>query len=191
VNQTKLLLFSFLWLAMGCGHVLYIDGPYQVKVIDRDSKQPIEGAAVVAVWWQQSPHVGHYMRDIYDAQDAITDQQGNFTIAGIVGGSVNPLAKIEEPIFTVFKPGYETYRARRIPSSTEDGQKILQLGSLALGTRQERIRNLDLLLPVECNSERKTRCVPQEKLLNLLELSNIERTRLGLKPGYFPKAGGK
>jgi PPOX class probable F420-dependent enzyme len=55
--------FFSLWLVMvlvGCGHVIYVDGPYHGTVIDSETKQPIEGAAVLAVWWKEAPAVGHY-----------------------------------------------------------------------------------------------------------------------------------
>lgn len=70
--------------------------------------------------------IAEAQRSYYDAQDTVTDREGNFTIPGITGGLVNPLAKIKEPLFTIFKPGYEAYKARRIPSAGDDGRSVFQ-----------------------------------------------------------------
>jgi hypothetical protein len=188
--STKLLCVFCLALVVvstGCGHVLYMDGPYYDKLLDRETKEPIEGAAVVAVWQKQSPWVGHYVVTYYDAQEAVTDQAGNFTIPGITGGSLNPLAEIRDPLFTIFKPDYVAYKSRRLPSVTQGGRAIVRLSPLTSKTREEKIRNLDLLLPRQCDSEVREDCVPQEKLHNLLKLKNVEENNLGLKPTYFPK----
>ncbi|MGB7946312.1 MAG: hypothetical protein WCH75_01390, partial [Candidatus Binatia bacterium] len=82
---------------VGSGHVIYVDGPYHGTVIDSETKQPIEGAAVLAVWWKEAPAVGHYTVSYYDAQETLTDREGNFTIPGVTGGSPNPLAKLGIP----------------------------------------------------------------------------------------------
>jgi hypothetical protein len=190
VNKIRVFCIFYLGLfviSTGCGHILYADGPYSGKVIDSETKQPIEGAAVVAVWSKESPSVGHYKVSYYDAQDTLTDRDGNFTIPGVTGGSLNPLAKIREPSFTIFKPNFEAYKARRLSSATEGERTIVQLSPLTKKSREEKIRNLDLLLPRECDSEVRDFCVPQEKLRNLLRLKNIEESNLGLQPTYFQK----
>jgi len=99
---------GLLLVAAGCGHLLYADGPYRGRVVEPETKRPIEGAAVLAVWWKEAP-APHPIITVYDAQETLTDKDGNFRIPGIIGGSLNPLAKIREPQFTIFKPGYEAY----------------------------------------------------------------------------------
>jgi len=187
------------WLSLlivflaGCGHVLYADGPYHGKVIDKQTKQPIEGAAVVAVWMKESPFIGHYMVRYYDAQETVTDQEGNFTIPGIVGGSANPLAKIREPSFTIFKPGYVAYRNLAFkPISVSGNIEVFEKDSLvvfALGrltTREERMRNLIGLNPApRCGPQddpASSLCLPDGKYPNLIRLKNVEERDLGLEP---------
>jgi len=200
MKKTVLLVVSLIAIILisGGGHVIYADGPYHGKVIDRKTKQPIEGAAIVAVWWKQTPMIADSQTSYYDGQDTLTDKDGNFTIPGITRGSTNPLAKIQEPSFTIFKPEYTAYRnlvfkPRSVPRGIEvfetGGQVVYALGRLT--TREERIRNMDGLLPGVCFPDTKQFCVPEEKILNLRWLMNSERQSLGLNPTHAPKGGSQ
>jgi len=153
------------------GRLIYFDGPYNGKVIDKETKRPIEGAAVVAVWWQKAPSVAHVVPIFHDAQETLTDQQGNFTIPGIRGAYNNPLARIREPVFTVFKPSYKAYRERRLAPPGEEGRTVVELRLLR--TRKGRLENLGAgyLGPL----------VPKEKYPNLIKLMSVERRNLGFK----------
>ena len=176
-----LFLSSFLVLLAACGHLVYADGPYQGRVIDRETKQPIEGAAVLAVWWKRAPGPGHPIISFYDAQETLTDQDGNFTIPGTRGGSLNPLATIQEPLFTIFQPGYEAYGARKLARPGSEERTTVELRRLT--AREERLRNLDEIsfarfcLP----DEKTTSCIPREKAPNLVRLRAEERRSLGLR----------
>jgi len=182
------LLSGLLVLVASCGHLLYADGPYRGRVLDAETKQPIEGAAVMAVWWKRSP-APHPIISLYDAQETLTDANGNFTIPGIVGGSLNPLAKIREPLFTIFKPGYAAYggwsiKPISLPDTVqlyeEEGRTVVALRRLA--TREERIRNLDRIYPDPH--------VPEAKYPNLIRLQTLEEANLGLRQ-RLPKREGQ
>jgi hypothetical protein len=171
---------ALLLLATSCGHLVYSDGPYRGRVLDKNTKQPIEGAAVLAIWWKQSPMIAHPSITYYDAQETVTDADGNFTIPGIVGGSFNPLAKIRLPQFTIFKPGYDAFGRRALPPSSADGRTTLEIHLLA--TREERLTNLDKVFV--------TSDVPSTRYPNLIKLMDIEKTALGLGPINLPKRIG-
>lgn len=168
-------------LAVGNGRIFYADGPYHGKVIDKETKKPIEGAAVLAVWRKETPMIAHLMITYYDAQETLTDAEGNFTIPGIVGGSLNPLAKIREPLFTIFKPGYAAYggmvfKPRSVQETVqrfeEDDRNVFALGGLT--TQEERLKNVRIIYPGPS--------VPEEKYPNLIRLRNIEEVNLKLPP---------
>jgi hypothetical protein len=154
------------------------DGPYRGTLIDRETQEPIEGAAVLAVRRKETPMIAEAQMTHYDAQETVTDHEGNFTIPGITGGSVNPLAKIREPLFTIFKPSYKVYNARRLSAPDETGLRIIALRHLE--TRGERLKNL-----ASGDSH-----VPFEKYPNLLRRENEERVNLGLRPGGGPTKQG-
>jgi len=183
------LLFVLLGLIFsGCGHVLYSDGPYIGKIIDKETHEPIEGAAVLAVWGKQTPRIAEAQWTYYDAQNTVTDKDGNFTIPGIIGGSINPMAKIREPLFTIFKPGYEAYKARRMPLPNHDGIKLLELRPLTTKTRNEKIDNMSGVISNACTPDRDPEfCIPQDKFVDLIKLMNIEEKQLGLGPTYLRK----
>lgn len=158
-------------LLAGCGHLVYADGPYPGTVIDKETRQPIEGAAVLAVWWKRSPGIAHPIISFYDAQETLTDQGGNFTIPGILGGSPNPLTMIHEPLFTIFKPGYEAYGDWKLKPPSQEGRTVVELRRLT--AREERLRNLDRIF---ISSH-----VPREKYPELLRLKKAEQANLGLR----------
>ncbi|MFQ5853553.1 MAG: hypothetical protein ACE5JU_23590 [Candidatus Binatia bacterium] len=179
------LLAGVLLFSVSCGRVIYADGPYHGKVIDKETKQPIEGAAVLAVWWKETPMIAQAQITFYDAQETLTDQEGNFTIPGITGGSANPLAKIREPLFTIFKPGYKAFKQVRLRPPADEERSVVDLSPLK--TREERKKNLYGLLPGACAPDVKQFCVPEEKILTLIRLMNVEEKNLGSKPTYIPK----
>jgi hypothetical protein len=181
-NRNKILKVSILTvfiISTGCNPI-YADGPYHGRIIDAATKQPIEGAAVVAIWRKLSGLlVPHPIESVQDAQETLTDKDGNFTIPGIWTISLNPTAQIDEPRFTIFKPGYQAYLgvlkplvAVDIPTGLyeKDGKIVVELRRLE--TREERLQNLGkLFIPTN---------VPEQKYPNLIRLKNIERLNLDL-----------
>lgn len=167
-------------LLAGCGHLVFADGPYHGRVLDAETNQPIGGAAVLAVWWKRSPGPGEPIISFYDAQEVVTDGDGNFTIAGISGGSLNPLARIDKPLFTIFKPEYEAYGDLRLAPPTKGGPALVVLRRLTV--REERLRNLDKIpASLLCEPhDTSALCIPRGKASILLRLRNIEMRNLGL-----------
>ncbi len=171
------------------GHVVYAQGPYRGRVIDKDTKQPLEDAAVLTVWWKRAPGLAHPIITYHDAHETLTDLGGNFTIPGTVNPPTDPNAKIDEPLFYIFKPGYEAYGGGNLrPPSTpkpirenyklpeqvyeKDGRMVVELGRLT--TKEERLKNVrKIFIPSD---------VPEVKRSNLIRLRNMEEDSLGLPP---------
>jgi hypothetical protein len=103
----KKLLTSLLLLLMLCcsGCVTYFgyDGPYEGRVIDRDTSQPIEGAVVHGTWVRSHPGPGGASSSYYDSREMLTDKNGNFSIKG---AGLLIISNIEEMEVNVFKAGY-------------------------------------------------------------------------------------
>ena len=192
-RRVSICLGASLVVLAGCGHIVYADGPYRGQVLDAEAKQPIEGAAVLAVWWKRSWGQAHPIITFYDAQEMLTDRDGNFSIPGIVGGSLNPLAMIEQPLFTIFKPGYEAYGDRKLAAPRTGDRTTVELRRLA--TRNERIQSAAKIPPfTSCLSKELAErlkmldlaptspyCVPEEKFPNLIRLRNVEKRDLGVR----------
>lgn len=60
-------------------------GPYKGRVIDSATGQPIAGAVAVATWSTMSVNVGGGTTRCLDAEDAVTNENGEFKIRGSRG----------------------------------------------------------------------------------------------------------
>ena len=92
-----------------CAHAKTFKG----RVIDADTKEPIEGAVVVAVWKTErtTPTATHL--DLKDVKECLTDKNGEWSINGPKGRADELLPGLslfipytKEPQFIIFKPGY-------------------------------------------------------------------------------------
>src|SRR5262245_56718478 len=83
------------WAALGvllCGLLLsspaqgwdiYLEGyqgPYRGRVVDAETKEPIAGAAVVAVWMRDKVYPLHSTHVFYAAREVLTAAEGAFEI---------------------------------------------------------------------------------------------------------------
>ena len=98
-------LTSFL-LVIGAGASARAAGPWRAQIVDAETKQPLEGIIVVAVWWKLTGGPGGWSSQYYDSEEVLTDKDGRFTIASRTFFSLNPMVTFRGPIFTIFKPGY-------------------------------------------------------------------------------------
>lgn len=87
----------------GCMYVVRYDGDYRGRVFDGDTKTPIEGAAVLAVWNTAHPTPAGEVNHFYDARETLTDKNGEFTIPGM---GLKILGNLDLPILSVVKAGY-------------------------------------------------------------------------------------
>jgi hypothetical protein len=91
---------------VSCVHSLArVDGPYEGRIIDADTRQPIEGVVVLGVWYKiASVGAGGAFREYYDAQETVTDKNGEFSIKGL---DLKILSSVEPMNFLIFKTGYK------------------------------------------------------------------------------------
>jgi len=192
----RLFLYASFFCLATFGLLVYADvrGPYHGRVIDAQTKQPIEGAVVFAQWWTHAPGptTVRLAQAYYDSQETFTDQQGNFVIPGIMHPPAAP-ATLDPPTFIIFKPGYEAIGGRRlkpvppelqaytkIKDNVYEDEGIMVVEVRRLTTQDERVKNLHkLFIPSD---------VPQDKHPNLYRLRCIEETNLGLRPNRLQPA---
>jgi len=107
------LLFLFLIFLLIC--ISACEKTYSGKVIDADTKEPIEGAVVVVSWLKARATLAGDDTSFYDVKETLTDKEGRWTIKGhedncnkIIPGALHliGISCIREPYFIVFKPGY-------------------------------------------------------------------------------------
>jgi hypothetical protein len=91
-------------LVSGCAYGIRYEGPYSGRIIDADTRKPIEGVVVLGVWYREIVTPGGATHNYYDAKETVTDKNGDFTIAGqglLILSNVIPVDVL------IFKAGYE------------------------------------------------------------------------------------
>ncbi len=145
-------------------------GPYYGKLVDAETKQPVEGAVILAdyyTWLHASP--GGPAVYFLDAQEVVSDKSGEFRIPSLNAFAFRPLSTFNSyPGFTIFKPRYKCYDGQLI----EDQYQTIELRELK--NINERIKNTGCY-PVS---------VPDHKMKKLIEVNNIEKVDLGLQPTH-------
>lgn len=172
-----LLIFGTLLFLLTGMETCHAAGPWRGKVIDAETKGPIEGAAVVAVWEKEfrlDPAGAHTY--FLDAEEAVTDRNGEFEIPAKIFISIPLVRKVRAPRFTIFKPGYGSFpwhqvSPKHIPDDLFTGKgALVELPKLK--TKEERIESNDGANTV----------APWSKTPVLQKLINSERVQFGFEP---------
>lgn len=183
MKKIYLLLWSFLIVTSttGCfGHLVYPSDTYQGKVIDAETKEPLVGAVVLAIWYREAPGLGGHgpVESYHDALEVLTDAQGEFTVPAKT--HLTAIGKIREPKLVIYYPGYGFFPSlqaypqedKKVRAAYE--RRFFQVELIKLKTREERMKVIDY--PVWISD------VPDEKMPNLVRLVNKEVQLLGLQP---------
>lgn len=169
-----LAVFGILLLVLNTGCVYSIaryDGPYEGKIVDADTGNPIEGVVVLGVWYKETPTVAGAVSSYYEARETVTNKNGDFNIPGM---GLKILSNVAVMDFLIFKAGYEykglwSWEALKKDSGLkvkwEDKKAIIPLRKLTLEERKsppypptEAVKgNRARLLENEINKDRRER----------------------------------
>ena len=162
------------------GRLVYSSGTYQGTVQDIETRRPLAGAAVVAVWQEEAAIFGGHgpARDYHDVLEMVTDDQGKFEIPAKTHFTV--FGKILALRLIVYSPGYAPYPAlgtrphgEALDASYVQKNFVIELPKLR--TREERLQHAGR--PVALDHR-----IPDRDTPNLLRLINQEIRELGLQP---------
>jgi hypothetical protein len=185
----------FLMFLMMSGGSFAGDRTYQGRVIDADTKEPIEGAVVVAVWDEIRSVLPSTESRHKDVKETLTDKEGRWSIVGpegeynqMSGGlrSVTGIFVVEDPTFIVFKPGYCSWpkgfsvgacKGRVRPSGNH---KIINGETIELPKLENREDRLRALIGPVTTTDEKRHKEFLKKQIRFLHLYNEERKNLGL-----------
>jgi hypothetical protein len=96
-------------------------GPWKGKIIDIETKEPIEGAVVLAVWQRAYRTPAGDNTYFYNAKEVLTDKEGRYEIPSYRPINLLPIISyIREPEFTIFKPGYLSLSSRHLDENVID-----------------------------------------------------------------------
>jgi hypothetical protein len=94
--------------------LIYHKPEFKGKVIDADTKEPIEGAVVVAEYSKQAIRIAPESVGItINVKETLTDKDGNFLIPSYTT-IIDPFAWSKEVNFIIFKPSYGSFPDWRI-----------------------------------------------------------------------------
>jgi len=181
-------LFIITCFSYGCYYVLGISmpgyrilSPFQGRVVDADTGEPIGGAAVLAVYKSSDMSVAGTITRTVDAQETLTDKKGEFKIPEskfwVKEDAGRPMARL-----IIFKPRYGAFpehprsKALKENKSRPSADKYIVYELPKLKTREERRSNLPLRPDI-----------PYAKMKNFVRLINEERISLGFSPLTIPK----
>jgi len=178
--KTIVLLSILLLSFSGCAIYHHYD-PYYGKVVDMETKQPLEGAVVLAVystWLWASPggQVGYFL----DAQELVTDKNGEFLIPSLNAFAFRPLSTFKQkPYINIFKPRYGCYpglwsKSSLVPNTVLQTDKYMTVEMLELNNWEDRRRNVGCYMIL----------VPANRMRKYVEVLNDERVDLGFQPEF-------
>ena len=166
---------------------------FKGKVVDANTKDPIEGAVVVAEWTEETATPTATHSRLKDVKEVLTDKKGEWVIKGPrgrKGGNITAIFTFltgtyytKRPQFTIFKPGYcpcplvvgiKVCKERMKPFSIDGEGETLELPKLT--NREDRLKSL--VGPVAGEGA-------LEKQKEFLRKINEERRNLGLKEAYY------
>ena len=104
LSFTLMLNILLILITSSCVSAVRYDGPYEGRVIDADTGEPIEGVVVLGVWNKEYPTAGGAVHKFHDARETKTDENGEFSIQGM---GVEILSNVIPMDVLIFKAGYE------------------------------------------------------------------------------------
>ena len=158
---------------------------FEGKVIDADTKEPISGAVVLAVYYKTVYTVAGSNSYITDGQETLTDESGEFRIPEV---KVRSMSKRGSPRgkLIIFKPGYGVFpdhkqsNAVDVNKSWPPPNEFIVCELPELKTEKDRKANIHI---------RSYHEIPYQKSMFYMKMLNEERTNLSYSPLPAPKEG--
>jgi len=174
-----------------------VAGAYHGQVVDAATGEPLSDAVVV-VWWYRRAIIsmdGPFY--FHDAKEAVTDDNGRFSLSCWRKPDLNPFTYVEAPSLIVFKPGYEPlapgFSSAKGLTRYDDWRSELRDGAVIklpkLRPEQDDWLSSKRGLVTDTGVLGMAGDIPEHKFSNLFRLINIERRRHGLEP-IGPPSGG-
>jgi hypothetical protein len=206
--MTKWFVLGFVIMGIMMG--LALDGfaeekTYSGRVIDAETREPIEGAVVVIHWNEATRTlIGDWSARLKDVKETLTDKDGQWAIKGPAGGEnslsyflalIPGLYYTRQPEFVIFKPGYCSWPAGLSIEACKGRMKGTGPGKLMEGqtlelprltSREFRLMALTVGPIFSTSDDPETKKKILKKQLEFLRLIDEERISLGLSEyGYY------
>ena len=184
--MNKLIFLFFLSMLListtGCASA----GPWTGRVIDAETKQPIEGAAVVAVWY--SSHIGSPggpVEHFSFARETLTDKNGYFNMPVCRCIVIPFIREVHPPEFVIFKPGYGSYPHYQVsPRDSFPDHPLPDFDKKGVVVELPKFNINDRRYQLQDDDANSFSYIVQEyrrKVPMLFKLDNIERKNVGME----------
>jgi hypothetical protein len=170
------------WAQMPEGWDRYLGrhrGPYRGQILESQTKAPLAGAVVVALWRRDVVYPFQVNSEHYAVRETVTDSDGRFVmeVRDIEEGAPR---RTRKPEFLVFLPGYGAFPHRYTSPKGFMAELFEGAGTTVevprLETREQRLRNLRSFGPHDFSES------PHKALPLLMRLIDEERIAVGLCP---------
>ncbi len=205
---TFLIAMSFIILIGGsafAGWLIFHKPAFKGKVIDSETKEPIEGAVVVAIHSTHTIIGGPAGGDssVIKVKETLTDKMGEFFFSSYTTVT-GPNSREWYTDFIIYKPGYGSFPKNKVSPPSGMGSSMIEMYFMAENFGQrKKVRILEIgkkdslkevtfglvELPPLKNSKERLRAAPggptdlgSKELPLLFKALNDERKGFGLKP---------
>ena len=153
--------------------------PYRGLILDSQTKAPLVGAVVVALWRRERVYPFQVNTERYAVRETLTDSEGRFLmeVKDIEEGAPR---RTRKPEFLVFLPGYGAFPHRYtspkgfMATLFEGTGTTIEIPQLE--NREDRLSNLRSVGPYRFSES------PERDLPRLMKAIDEERVALGLDP---------
>ncbi len=101
----SVLIVAFIAASSEAGWLIFHEPEFNGKVIDIDTKEPIEGVVVVVEYNKKTMGIGASMSSIMDVRETLTDKEGNFHLPSYTA-LIQPFSWQIPTGVIIYKPGY-------------------------------------------------------------------------------------
>ena len=101
----SVLIIAFMTASSEAGWLIYSEPEFNGKILDIETKQPIEGAVVVVEYNKKTMGMGASMSSVFDVRETLTDKDGYFHFPPYTT-LIQPFSWQIPTVFIIFKPGY-------------------------------------------------------------------------------------
>jgi hypothetical protein len=165
----------------------YLDrprGPYRGQVVDAETKAPLAGAVVVALWRRDRISPVHSVSEHYAVREVVTDGDGHFVLDARDVEEGAP-RRTRRPAFLIFLPGYGKFPGFQVAPRGFTGGIFERAGTVVelsrLQGREERRKHLMTFGPHSFSDK------PFEDLPQLMKRLNEESTAIGVSTYPTPE----
>jgi hypothetical protein len=153
---------------------------YHGQVVDEETGMPLAGT-VVAVIWGNSSYLGFEPspREFLNAQETVTDSNGNFTLTVSAGLNWDLYTLVSDPWIVMYQPGYEPLVEYNFPRhGFETRDALISALKEGVTVKLRKLKKDEMRRYVDTSVVSPS--PPFERIPNLMRAINIQRKMAGI-----------